>query len=36
VTVAYSDSDNGKRQKRVIATSRIRLKDPLSLGEIGE
>jgi len=36
LTVAYSDSDNGKRQKRLISTSRIRLKDPLSLGEIAE
>ena len=36
LTVAYSDSDHGKRQKRLIATSRIRLKDPLSLGEIAE
>jgi hypothetical protein len=36
VTVAYSDSDNGKRQKRLTATSRIMLKDPLSLGTLGE
>jgi hypothetical protein len=36
VTVADSDSDNGKRQKRLIATSRIRLKHPLSLREIAD
>jgi len=35
VTVAYSDSDDGKRQKRLTATSRIMLKDPLSLGALG-
>ena len=34
LTVAYSDSDKGKRQKRLTATSRILLKDPLSLGVI--
>ena len=34
VTVAYSDSDEGKRQRRIIATSRINLRDSLTLGTL--
>lgn len=34
VTVVYSDSDGGRRQRRLTATSEVRLGDPLSLGVI--
>jgi hypothetical protein len=34
ITVVYSDTDDGRRQKRLIATSRVSRKDPLSLGII--
>ena len=34
ITVVYSDTDDGRRQKRLIATSRLSRKDPLSLGTI--
>jgi hypothetical protein len=32
VTVVYSDSDHGKRQLRMLATSRIKLRDAFTLG----
>jgi hypothetical protein len=34
VTVAYSDSDHGKRQLRLVATSDIKLRDAFSLGTL--
>lgn len=33
ITVVYSDSDDGKRQKHLIATSQLRFGDPATLGE---
>jgi hypothetical protein len=32
ITVVYSDSDDGKTQERLIATSPVKMKDPYSLG----
>lgn len=34
ITVAYSDSDDGKRQKRIIATSQLKLGSLATLGGI--
>lgn len=34
VTIVYSDTDDGRRQKRLIGTSKVVFGDPLSLGQI--
>jgi hypothetical protein len=34
ITVAYSDSDDGKGQKRIIATSRLKLGSRPTLGDV--
>ncbi|NWH08958.1 MAG: hypothetical protein HXY22_10005 [Alphaproteobacteria bacterium] len=35
ITLVYSDSDDGKAQKRLIATSPVKFADRMSLGEFG-
>ena len=36
LSVLYSDSDDGTNQERILGTSRLRFKDPASLGRIEE